>query len=150
TGYLVDEWENGVWVQIGTTSGSSTGFAATGLSADTTYYFDVGASKSDGTTWANSQSATTLPNNFAVNHPVAVDSYNNPIPYTQVNGSLFGPNGPSYLDVQQGTSGDCWLLASLAEVAARSPSDITSMFTYNGTATENGVTVGIYTVRFYN
>ncbi len=63
---------------------------------------------------------------------------------------LFGPNGPSYLDVQQGDVGDCWLESSLAEVAARDPNDIKSMFTYNGTAVENGATVGVYTVRLYS
>jgi hypothetical protein len=71
-------------------------------------------------------------------------------PYSPVNGSLFGPNGPSYLDVAQGAEGDCWLMASLAEVAARAPSDIENMFTYDGTATENGISVRIYSVRFFN
>jgi hypothetical protein len=70
--------------------------------------------------------------------------------YSPVNGPLFGPGGPSYLDVQQGGEGDCWLLASLAEVAARDPADITSMFTYDGATVENGSVVGVYTVRFYN
>jgi hypothetical protein len=63
--------------------------------------------------------------------------------------TLFGPNGPSYLDVEQGQEGDCWLIASLAEVAAQAPQDIVKMFTYDGTTVENGVTVGVYTVRFY-
>ena len=70
--------------------------------------------------------------------------------YANVSGSLFGASGPSYSDVQQGGVGDCWLLASLAEVAARDPADITSMFTAAGTAVENGVTVSLYNVRFYN
>jgi hypothetical protein len=52
--------------------------------------------------------------------------------------------------VEQGSVGDCWLLASLAEVAARYPQDIVNMFTYNGTAMENGSQVGLYTVRFYS
>jgi hypothetical protein len=64
--------------------------------------------------------------------------------------TLFGPNGPSYKDVQQGFLNDCWLLAGLAEVAARAPSDIKSMFTYDGTTVDNGSVVGLYTVRFYN
>jgi hypothetical protein len=71
--------------------------------------------------------------------------------YSNVQGTLYaGSGGPSYLDVEQGAEGDCWLLSSLAEVAARAPSDITSMFTYDGTTTENGSAVGLYTVRFYN
>jgi hypothetical protein len=70
--------------------------------------------------------------------------------YSAVSGPLFGPHGPSYLDVCQGDEGDCWLLASLAEVAARDPKTISSMFTYDGTAMENGSLVRIYAVRFYN
>jgi hypothetical protein len=63
---------------------------------------------------------------------------------------LFGKNGPSYLDVQQGAAGDCWLLASLAEVAARDPQDIQNMFAWAGTAVDQNGTVNLYTVRFYN
>ncbi len=60
TGYLVDEWENGAWWQIDDAGSSSSGFAVTGLSPDTTYYFDVGAFNKAGTNWANYQAATTL------------------------------------------------------------------------------------------
>ena len=67
---------------------------------------------------------------------------------------LFKNGGPSYLDVAQGTDpstvGDCWLEASLAEVAARDPQDIRNMFTYDGTTVDNGATVGLYTVRFFS
>jgi hypothetical protein len=70
--------------------------------------------------------------------------------YSPASGSLFGPGGPSYLDVQQGAAGDCWLMASLAEVAARDPHDITNMFTYNGTIYVNGKQVGLYRVRFFS
>ena len=70
--------------------------------------------------------------------------------YAPVSGTLFGPNGPSYLDVQQGQLGDCWLMASLAEVADRDPADISNMFTAGGTAVENGSMVSLYNVRFYN
>ena len=71
-------------------------------------------------------------------------------PYSQVNGTLFGPSGPSYLDVRQGVLGDCWLLASLAEVAAREPSAIRSMFIDQGSQVVNGSVVHVYAVRFYN
>ena len=64
--------------------------------------------------------------------------------------TLFNNGGPSYLDVEQGEVGDCWLMASLAEVAARDPQDITNMFTYDGTTVDNGATVGLYTVRFFS
>ncbi len=64
---------------------------------------------------------------------------------------LFNSGGPSYLDVAARSEvGDCWLLASLAEVAARDPQDIRNMFTYDGTTVDNGATVGLYTVRFFN
>ena len=53
TGYLVDEWINGAWTQIGSFGSGTTGCAVTGLSASTTYYFDVAAYNSAGTTWAN-------------------------------------------------------------------------------------------------
>jgi calpain family cysteine protease len=55
--------------------------------------------------------------------------------------TLFGSNGPSYTDVSQGSAGDCWFLASLAETAARDASAITNMFINNGN--------GSWTVRFF-
>ena len=58
-GYLVDEWINGAWKQIASLGSSTTGYSVSGLSASTTYYFDVAAYNSAGTTWANYQSATT-------------------------------------------------------------------------------------------
>ena len=70
--------------------------------------------------------------------------------YFQVSGSLFSGSGPSYLDVHQGSVGDCWLMAGLAEVATRCPADIQGMFTADGTAVENGVTVTLYKVRLYS
>ena len=44
-------------------------------------------------------------------------------------------------DVHQGGSGDCWLMATLGEVAYNDPGMIQSMFTANGN--------GTYTVRLY-
>jgi hypothetical protein len=70
--------------------------------------------------------------------------------YSPASGTLFGPNGPSYRDVQQGNVADCWLMASLATAACRVPADITSMFTYAGTAVDNGSVVGVYSVRLYD
>jgi len=145
TGYLVDELENGVWTQVGSAGSGSTTYTVNGLSPNTTYSFSVGASDAAGTTWANSRSAPTFQNNLVVNHPAA--SYS----YSAVTGTLFGKTGqPSYLDVKQGVEGDCWLISSLAEVAARERSDIVNMFTYEGTAMENGSLVGLYKVRFFN
>jgi hypothetical protein len=61
--------------------------------------------------------------------------------YRQFTGQLF-VNGVAYTDIRQGTVGDCYLLASLAEVALRSPAVINNMFVVNGD--------GTYTVKFFN
>lgn len=61
--------------------------------------------------------------------------------YRQVAGSLF-VNGATYGDVNQGYLGDCYFMASLGEVALKSPSTITNMFVVNGD--------GTYTVKFFN
>jgi hypothetical protein len=75
----------------------------------------------------------------------------NGVTYTPVSGPLFGPwEPPLCLDVEQGSLCDCWLLASLAEVAARDPEDIDSMFTFLGNTTEGGSAVGVYRVRFFD
>jgi hypothetical protein len=66
--------------------------------------------------------------------------------YTAVNGNLFSSAGPVYSDIFQGGLGDCYLLASFATVAAHSPGDISSAFTYAGTG-EAGSSVWI--VRLY-
>ncbi|MGA2621336.1 MAG: fibronectin type III domain-containing protein [Thermoguttaceae bacterium] len=142
SGYQVQESTDGInFSPIGKFGSGATRDAVTGLSVNTTYYFEVGASNSAGTTWANSQAATTL---NAIDHPLAATAY------TVVSGPLFDANGPLYTDVHQGDEGDCWLLSGLAEVAARDPTDIQSMFTADGTTLENGAVVNLYKVRFYN
>ena len=67
---------------------------------------------------------------LGINEPVADKTYR------AVRGSLFGVGGAVYTDVQ-GAVGDCWLVAGLAAVAAREPSLLTSMFTYDGTNVVN-------------
>jgi hypothetical protein len=54
---------------------------------------------------------------------------------------LFAADGPSYHDVNQGQLGDCWFVATLAEVALQDPSAIESMITNNHN--------GTYGVRFF-
>jgi hypothetical protein len=144
TGYLIDERINGAWSQIASGGSGATGATVSGLAPGTTYTFDVAAYNAAGTSWANSQSATTT-SAVVVDHPAAATAY------VPVSGSLFGPNGPSFLDVQQGPGlGDCWLLSGLAEVAARDPVAIRNMFTAAGTTVENGSVVNLYSVRFFN
>jgi hypothetical protein len=144
TGYLVDEWINGGWSQVGSFDSNATGTTVSGLTPNTTYYFDVAACNSTGTTWADYQSVTTSASSVTVDHPLAARAY------APARGSLFGANGPSFLDVQQGQEGDCWLISSLAAVAARNPSDIQSMFTPAGTTVEDGTTVSLYNVRLFD
>jgi hypothetical protein len=141
TSYQIEIASNGRWVQIGNFNGSATWCYVNNLSANTSYDLDVVASNAYGSSWGSQQFART---GIAVNHPAAATAY------SPVGGTLFGPNGPSYLDVKQGAEGDCWLMASLAEVAARDPQDIVNMFSFDGTTVENGVVVSLYNVRFFH
>jgi hypothetical protein len=83
-------------------------------------------------------------------NPTAAAGTNYEVPPTGV--PLFRSGGPSYLDVAQGGVGDCWLLAGLAEVAARTPQAIRNMFIYEGSVWDASASsdVGIYLVRFFN
>jgi hypothetical protein len=65
------------------------------------------------------------------------------VTYSAVTYPAFGTSGPSMSDINQEGSplGDCYLLASLAEVANQDPSIIQSMITNNGNNT--------YGVRFF-
>ncbi|QJW92800.1 C2 family cysteine protease [Frigoriglobus tundricola] len=124
--------------------------------ANGTYTLTVLAGGADGTVGTGTYTftvanvppppTTTAPQQTISANPVSAVSYSLP----PAADTLFGPNGPSYLDVHQGQSGDCWLIAALAEVAAQDPQAIRNMFTYDGTTTENGTVVGVYTVRFFN
>ncbi len=61
--------------------------------------------------------------------------------YAMAQGTLF-VNGVTYTDIRQGSLGDCYYVAALAEVAKVSPSTIQNMFIDNGDNT--------WTVRFYH
>jgi hypothetical protein len=61
--------------------------------------------------------------------------------YRQFAGQLF-VSGAAYTDIRQGSVGDCYFVASLAEAALRSPATINNMFIVNGD--------GTFTVKFYN
>jgi hypothetical protein len=132
---------------------------------DNSVWYDVENSRLVWSGWmatggkTTSISAVDDANGNGVVFGIGMDSsvwYRELVQYSPANGTLFGvdANGnsmpPSYLDVHQGGMGDCWLLASLAEVAAREPSVIQSMFTPDGTTTDNGSVVPQYLVRFYD
>ena len=72
---------------------------------------------------------------------VSVDGTKFSVSYSTSSKPLFGANGPSMSDVNQGYLGDCYLLSSLAEVASQNSALISSMFTSNGNNT--------YGVKFY-
>ena len=72
---------------------------------------------------------------LGTDHPLASGMYQ------KFSGQLF-VNGAAYTDIRQGAVGDCYFVATLAEVALRTPSAITNMFIVNGD--------GTYTVRFFN
>ena len=63
------------------------------------------------------------------------------VTYSTVSKALFASTGPSMNDINQGYLGDCYLLASLAEVAKQNVNAIKSMFVDNGN--------GTYGVRFF-
>jgi hypothetical protein len=63
------------------------------------------------------------------------------VSYSAVSNPVFGANGPSMNDINQGFLGDCYFLSSLSEVACMNPNVVSSMFTANGNNT--------YGVRFY-
>ena len=60
--------------------------------------------------------------------------------YEQISGSLF-EDGPTYGDIAQGASGDCYLMSSLAELTVQDPTAIENMFIDNGD--------GTFAVRFF-
>ena len=61
--------------------------------------------------------------------------------YHYASGALF-QGGASYTDIDQGSVGDCYFMASLGAVALKTPNAIYNMFTDNGD--------GTFTVRFFN
>jgi hypothetical protein len=82
--------------------------------------------------------------------PLAINNPSDAHAYAPASGVLFNSGGASYLDVNQGGADDCWLVASIAEVAARNNCDIGSMFTYVGQTFDSGYLVPVYNVRLYD
>ena len=110
TGYLIDEWINGVWTQIASLGGGSTSDAVTGLSAGTTYYFDVAAYNSAGASWGNYQVATTSSN---LTPPAAPAFTTTVVSASQVNLSWTGVSGASNYLVDEWINGVWTQIASL-------------------------------------
>jgi hypothetical protein len=66
-------------------------------------------------------------------------------------GTLFGSSGaPQYTDIYQGEEGDCWLMASFAEIAYKQPGIIQNSFTDDGLVLENGAQVHVWTYEYHN
>jgi len=147
TSYVLDVSVNGgAWTQYKENSAGVYTFS--NLSRAIPYSFDVAAVNVAGATFGAVESAVTLYNPQTSNK---FDPYDPAPTYAPApNVSLWGQKGPSAFDVAQGYEGDCWLLSSLAEVAARAPQDIENMFHFYGTSVENGATVGLYEVRFFD
>jgi hypothetical protein len=126
TGALVNgNAANATWTG-GQASSSALGNLATGSSA--TQLSELIGKWFGGTDLPSSQVAMSGYSTFSVS-------------YSAVSNPVFGSNGPSMNDVNQGFLGDCYFLSSLAEVACMNSSVISSMFTANGNNT--------YGVRFY-
>ncbi len=79
---------------------------------------------------------TDLPSNT-----VSMNGTSFTVTYSANTSALYSATGPSMNDINQGYLGDCYLLASLAELAQQNSAAITSMITDNGNNT--------YGVRFY-
>lgn len=149
--FIVVQLINNTWQQIAVLDGNSTGFNVTGLTKNTTYYFDVVAQNSSGTTWGTSKGGTTLndpvpPPHPAIDNPYTTHSYFASPQYNY----LWDAGGPNYTDVNQGEAGDCWLLSTLSAVVARRAEYITSMFTYLGTWQISTGTVSFYSIRLFD
>jgi titin len=59
--YVIQEWTSNGFAPIIVVSGTSTTYSATGLNANTTYYFEVFAQNAGGEGYANTESALTVP-----------------------------------------------------------------------------------------
>ena len=147
TGYLVEVQVNGNWVQLAKLSKKAPGYVVTNLTPGATYTFNVVWLKGKVKHWEAPKSVTIpdpTPVITGIQHPKS------PCGYEVAPGILWDPStGPVYQDAAQGGLSDCWLIAALAEVAARRKGTIIGMFTPKGTFLEDGVKVDIYAVRFH-
>ena len=114
-----------------------TSYVAYGTVANTNYQGTALGNLGTGSTSTQLDKLEKLVNKWflGLDRPVASGNYQ------QIAGTLF-VGGAQYSDVNQGSVGDCYYLAALAEIALRNNSTITSMFTVNGD--------GTYGVKFKN
>jgi hypothetical protein len=144
--FVIYEGEPNDWTRVTSVSSATTTYSATWTDTNDTHQFRVGAVNASGTAWSNS---LVNVGGTVIDHP-EISGDHDPI-YANVTGTLFGTSGqPSFTDVRQGDLGDCWLLASLAEVAYRDPQAIVQMFTPDGSALEYGVQANLYKVRLFD
>lgn len=143
--YGVYIYNSGQWVLLNNTTSTSSSISS--LSQSTTYRFAILAHNDSGMTWSNEASATTSSNlpTIHTTHPTSSDLWT----YTLGPDSLWSTN-PVWSDVHQHEIGDCWLEASMAEVAYRTPNVIEAMFTDLGYYNEDGTTVHVWNVRLYD
>ncbi len=137
-----------VWVYDGSgaswTAVTGTNTTVTQIGVSSAELFMLGANGGANQLWEYLGSGTSWTN--LITDPASDLAYD-PAP----NGvQLFNSGGPSYLDVEQGAIEDCWLLASLAEVADRDPLVIQNMFVSDGTTVVNGSTVELYSVQLFS
>jgi hypothetical protein len=144
--FVIDEGEPNDWTRVKSVSSATTSYSATWTDTNDTHQFRVGAVNASGIAWSN---YLVNVGGTVIDHP-EISGDNDPL-YVNVSGTLFGnSNQPSFTDVRQGDLGDCWLLASLAEVAYRDPQAIKQMITPDGSALEYGVEANLYKVRLYD
>lgn len=125
---------------------TTTSYTVNNLSPSTTYSFVIYAFNNYGGAWSNDTSATTSMRTIQTTHPVF---HSTDFHYVVGPDSLWSTN-PSGQDVHQGSLGDCWLEASLVEIAQRNPDAIKNVFTDLGYYDENGTTVHCWSVRIYD
>jgi hypothetical protein len=139
TGYVIYEYEGGAWQRIGTTTG--TAYSVPGLSADTTYWFDVAASNAAGTSaGATPASATTLkllqvpgaPTNLAAR---AASS-------TQINLSWTGVSGATGYVVYKYTSSGWQNIGTITGTSCAVPSPSSGTGYYFAVAAYNAAGTG--------
>ncbi len=106
TSFDIQRSENQIiWLTIATNQGANTMFSDTGRTADTLYYYRVGAKNNGGTTYGTSASATTLKNAPAAPQPPTLAV----LSQTEINSTQPAlPAGADNFDLQRSTDNSTW------------------------------------------